>query len=393
MYRNAPRNSFNPRAHQGGFSRRPGRPIKSFDPSLLINKAATQVVAPDYVPQHAFTDFDISQELKNNITSHGYTKPTEIQDKTIPFLLQGRDVVGIADTGTGKTAAFLIPLIEKISKNRSERVLIMTPTRELAMQIEDQCKIFARGMNIFSILCIGGDSINYQIRGLHRRPHFIIGTPGRLKDLAERKALRFEEYRTIVLDEVDRMLDMGFIDDMKEIVAKLATPRHSLFFSATMQPRIQSVMNSFLTNPEIISVKKADTAKNVEQDVVRLLGRDKHDVLHDLLIQPDFQKVLIFGRTKHSMDKLTKELYNRGFQVAVIHGNKTQAQRKRALDQFKTNAVKILVATDVASRGLDIQNVSHVINFDMPESYEDYVHRIGRTGRADKKGKALTFIG
>lgn len=361
--------------------------------SMYVKKAEEQTVQEAYTPTHSFDDFLISSEIKRNIIDRGYTTPTPIQDQAIPHLLQGKDVVGVANTGTGKTAAFLIPLINKVFYNKSEKVLIIVPTRELAVQIEDEFKAMAKNMQIYSVLCIGGANMHAQISGLKRSHNFVIGTPGRLKDLKKQGKLNFSFYSTIVLDEVDRMLDMGFIHDIKMIISFLPQERHSLFFSATVSPAIQSIMKTFLNHPVTVSVKSQETATTVEQNVIKMNGRIKIDVLHDLLVQDGFDKVLIFGRTKWGMDKLAKSLTERGFTVAAIHGNKRQNQRQKALDQFKRNEVKILLATDIASRGIDIDDVTHVINYDEPASYEDYIHRIGRTGRANKKGTALTFVG
>lgn len=372
-------------------SPRAKRPQASLSISQLVKKAVPQQET-SYVPSHAFEDFLISEPLKQAITRRGYTTPTPIQDQAIPLLLQGKDVVGIANTGTGKTAAFLIPLIHKVLRDRTQKALIITPTRELAVQIDEEFRSFGRGLGLYSTLAIGGVNINPQIRSLQKRPHFVIGTPGRLKDLERQGVLHLDEYGSIVLDEVDRMLDMGFIHDIKYLIAKLPSPRHSLFFSATLPPSVRDVMQQFLTNPITISVAKRETSANVDQDVVRLQGRAKIDVLHDLLIQDGFEKVLVFGRTKWGIEKLARSLDQRGFKVAAIHGNKNQNQRQRALMQFKENSIQVLLATDVASRGLDIPHVTHVINYDLPESYEDYIHRIGRTGRAAQKGNALTFI-
>ncbi len=365
---------------------------KSFDSALLVKKADVQVHENPYISKHSFNDFKIQERLKENITKKGYLTPTPIQDEVIPLLLNGKDVVGIANTGTGKTAAFLIPILQKINQNRAHRALIITPTRELAMQINDECKDFAFGMNIFSLICIGGANMDVQIKLLQRMPNIVIGTPGRLKDLRNKGFLNFANYDTIVLDEVDRMLDMGFINDVKYIVSYLPKIRQSMFFSATLSDNVKQVMNSFLIDPVMISVKSHETPINVDQDVVRTNGLQKIDVLHDLLIQEGFNKVLVFGRTKWGVEKLAKQLLDRGFSIVSLHGNKTQSQRKKALDSFKSNGVKILLATDVASRGLDIDNITHVINYDLPETYEGYVHRIGRTGRANKKGVALSFI-
>jgi ATP-dependent RNA helicase RhlE len=346
-----------------------------------------------YVAQNKFSDFNIHQTLKINIETHGYTIPTPIQDQTIPHLLDGRDVVGIANTGTGKTAAFLIPAINKVVANPQEKVLIIAPTRELAIQIDDEFRAFARGTNIYSELCIGGASINRQIDSIRKNPNFIIGTPGRLKDLVNRRVLNLGQFRTIVLDEVDRMLDIGFIHEIKYLVSLLPEARQSLFFSATVSREIDGIIHSFLRDPIHVSVKTKETAHNIEQDVIRVRSKEeKLSKLNELLHQEEFKKVIIFGRTKWTVERLARTLQDYGFTAESIHGNKSQNQRQRALDMFKRDRLKILVATDIAARGLDINDVTHVINFDEPASFDDYVHRIGRTGRANKAGKALTFV-
>ena len=269
----------------------------------------------------------------------------------------------------------------------------MVPTRELAIQIEEEFRAFAKGLGSYSVCCVGGANINPQIAALRRRPAFVIGTPGRLKDLMERKVLDLSPFRTVVLDEADRMLDMGFREDMRFILSHMQKERHTLFFSATLSPEIEALIGSFLKEPVRISVKTGDTARNVDQDVVHVeAGKQKIDVLHELLIQPEFSKVLVFGRTKHGVEKLSKLLEKRGFKAESIHGNKTHQKRQKALGLFKDNRVQVLCATDVAARGLDIAGVSHVINYDLPTTYDDYVHRIGRTGRGDAKGKALTLV-
>src|SRR3989338_5291414 len=369
------------RSFQGN-SRGGGRKFGEFsDVSKFVNKAVITEVAPVFVPEHKFADFQIEERLKQNIITKGYVTPTPIQDRAIPHVLQGRDVVGIANTGTGKTAAFLIPLINKVLKNPRESVLIMVPTRELAIQIDDELKGFIKGFKIFSVVCVGGASMGAQIRNLRYQNNFIIGTPGRLKDLVEQKYLHLAEFKTVVLDEADRMLDMGFIHDMRFMMSKMSKDRHTLFFSATMSRDIEVLIKDFLKEPVSISVKTGDTAKNVDQDVVKVRGKDKVQVLHELLNDAEFKKVLIFGRTKHGVEKLSKLLAVRGFKAESIHGNKNLSKRRQALDLFKKNHVQVLVATDVAARGLDIDDVSHVINFDLPATYDDYVHRIGRTGR------------
>lgn len=363
----------------------------SFDPSRLI-KQAEPVVEEVYKPHNKFADFKIAPALKANIAKKGYLDPTPIQDKAIPVLLDGQDVVGMANTGTGKTAAFLIPLIQKVFEKREEKVLIVAPTRELAVQTRQELFSLTEGLRIYSTLCIGGVSIKGQINELRRNPQFVIGTPGRLKDLDQQRKIRFDAYHTIVLDEVDRMLDMGFIHDIKYITSRLPQNRHSLFFSATMPSTVQGVMEGFLKEPVVISVKTRETAANVDQNVVRMKGKPKADVLQEILLTEGFDKVLVFVRTKRGVDKLSRYLRDQGIATASIHGNKTQNQRQHSLDQFKKNKIRVLLATDVASRGLDIDNVTHVINYDLPDSYEDYIHRIGRTGRANKKGVALSIV-
>lgn len=375
-----------------GFHSRPPRAIKTFDPSMFIKKVEEQTTAAVYVPKHAFSDFLIEEQLKKNIIKRGYTAPTPIQDQAIPLLLEGKDIIGTANTGTGKTAAFLIPLVNNLLTKKTSRVLIMTPTRELAAQIQSELDFFKENTGFHSVLCIGGMNINFQIDRLRRDPQFVIGTPGRLKDLEQNNVLNLSKYTSIVLDEVDTMLDMGFINDMKYIIDKLPRTRHSLFFSATISKEIKTVMDRFLNDPVSISVKTRQTAENVNQDIVNVTASNKIDVLHDLLIKPEFSKVIVFVRTKRAADRLSKDLKKRGFEVAAIHGDKSQPQRKKALASFKDNLVKILLATDVVARGIDIDDVSHVINFDLPQTHEDYIHRIGRTGRANKIGQALTFI-
>ncbi len=380
----------------GGNTRGGGRRFgQTLDVSMFINKAVVvEETEQRFLPEHSFSDFDISENLKKNIIKKGYIAPTPIQDRAIPHILHGKDIVGIANTGTGKTAAFLIPLIDKILKKPKEKIIVVVPTRELALQIDQELKGFVVGMGIFSVVCVGGTSIVPQLRDLRKFNQFVIGTPGRLKDLIERKALSLSDVGTVVLDEADRMLDMGFIGDMKYLMSKMPPLRHTLFFSATMSKEIERLIGEFLREPVSISVKTRDTSKNVDQDIVRMKpGQDKIAALQELIVQEGFQKVLIFGRTKHGVSRLAKELFKRGFKVESIHGNKTHVQRQRALSAFKTGQVQILVATDVAARGLDIPNVSHVINFDVPATYEDYIHRIGRTGRAEATGKALTFVG
>ncbi len=365
------------------------------DINKFINKVKPTDVKTDvvYVPKHTFNDFNIAEEIKTRIAAKGFVTPSPIQDQSIPYILEGKDVVGIANTGTGKTAAFLIPLVDKVMRNPKEQILIMAPTRELAIQIEDELLVFIRNTKIYSVCCVGGAPIRKQISELRYFNNFIIGTPGRLKDLGEQKYIKFEEFTNVVLDEADRMLDMGFIDDMRYMIGKMPKDRQTLFFTATMSKEIERLVHEFLNNPVNVSVKTGDTAKSVDQDVVRVSrGESKMDKLHELLSQDEFSKVLIFGQTKSGVERLTEDLMKLGHKAGSIHGDKNHVQRQRTLRTFKENNINILVATDVAARGLDIAGVTHVINYELPMTYDDYVHRIGRTGRGGATGKALTFV-
>ncbi|MBI2613081.1 DEAD/DEAH box helicase [Candidatus Kaiserbacteria bacterium] len=385
--------------HSGGGSfrhaprrQRPAQKVR-IDVSRFINKGPIVEAEMRFTPENPFDSLPIDARIKHTIAQKGYTTPTPIQDQAIMHILRGRDIVGIANTGTGKTGAFLIPLLDKVVKNRSERVLIIVPTRELALQIDEEFQSFSHGSGFLSVCVVGGANINPQIHRMRKDPFFVIGTPGRLKDLMERRVLDLSKFRTVVLDEADRMLDMGFIRDMRFIISHMPKVRHTLFFSATLSRDIEALIGDFLTNPVRVSVKTGETAHGVHQDIVRIEnGKTKLDVLHDLLSQPEFTKVLVFGRTKHGVEKLSKMLKQRGIPAESIHGNKTQNKRQAALALFKDNRVQVLVATDVAARGIDVEDVTHVINYDLPTTYDDYVHRIGRTGRAGKRGKALTFV-
>ena len=398
MYQHT-RNRFRPNSRS---SRHRGNPFRAkpnqrtFNPSLLIKNVQAAPVSSETVTTGTgtFNSFQIAPELKRNVLNKGYRQTTPIQDQAIPYVLDGRDVIGIANTGTGKTAAFLVPLINKVLKNRNEKILILTPTRELAVQIRDEFLAFAQGLWMYSVLCIGGSDISRQKDHLRQGFNFVIATPGRLKDLVKSHSINLGLFNSVVLDEADLMVDIGFLHEIKEIISLLPERRQSLFFSATVDGKVREVLTSFVTNPVTVSVKTGETAQNVKQEIIQVVDRSKKvDLLHDLLIQKDYEKVLIFGRTKWGVQKLSDELIKRGFKADAIHGNKRQSQRQRILEKFKRNEIQILLATDVASRGLDIPNVSHVINYDLPESQEAYVHRIGRTGRLDKKGIALTFVG
>ena len=371
-----------------------GRKQSNIATHRFIHRAVTLDDEPAYVPTHSFADFALNEKTKATLAYLGIMTPTAIQDQAIPPALDGRDIIGLANTGTGKTAAFLLPIIEKLSYEPARNsVLILTPTRELAQQIDAEFQRFAAGQKLYSTVCVGGLPIGRQIRDLSRNPHVIIATPGRFKDLIERRAVVLGAVSTFVLDEADRMLDMGFVGDIRRIGSLLSTYRQTMCFSATMTPEVKNIMNEFVKEPVVISVVRGETADHIEQDVIHATDKaDKIEKLTALLRSDEFERTIVFCETKFGAQRLSDHLTKDGLHSAAIHGNKSQGQRQRALSDFKSREIDILVATDVAARGLDIPNVTHVINFDQPKAYEDYVHRIGRTGRAGKTGKALTFV-
>lgn len=380
---------------RGGNRGRGGRGKKklpTFNPSQFINKNPVEATVEVYKPTHTFADFGLDERIVKTVASIGITTPSPIQDQIIPEILLGRDVIGLAETGTGKTAAFLLPLIHKNLQDKHRQTLILAPTRELAIQIQEELQKLSQSVRMFSVVCVGGINIQPQIRSLKKTNQFVIGTPGRVMDLIKRKCIKPEDFSTVVLDEADRMLDMGFIGDMRTILARTPKDRETLFFSATMSDDIKGLVSEFLNNPITVSVKKKDVTNSIEQDVVPHQESTKVDTLLDLLSNDDFTRVIIFGAMKHSVEKLANQLSREGVKAESIHGNKSHSQRQRALNKFKKNEARVLVATDVAARGIHVDDVSHVINYDMPNTLEDYIHRIGRTGRGSKKGKALTFV-
>jgi len=380
------------RGQQDRGGSRGGRFQKSFDVSKFINKNPVVLDTEVFTPKHKFTEFGLDKKLAFTVTSSGLTTPTPIQDEIIPHILEGRDVIGLANTGTGKTAAFLIPIIDKTLREYDRQTLILTPTRELALQIEAELRKLSQGLKMYSTTCVGGTNIRPQIQGLRRKNHFVIGTPGRVLDLIERGSLDVSRITTVVLDEADRMLDMGFIHDMRKILVDIPKGKETLFFSATMSDDIKRLVNDFLNDPVIISVKKQDITNSVAQDVVMFTHSHKFEKLVELLEDPKLKRVIVFGAMKHSVEKLAIQLHTHGIKTESIHGNKSHQQRQRSLKRFKDSQVRVLVATDVAARGIHVDNVTHVINYDLPATYEDYVHRIGRTGRGQENGMALTFV-
>lgn len=363
--------------------------------SRFINARVEQQAEEKYVPTHTFDDFALSDQTKRTLHHIGYTAPSPIQDQTIAPSLEGRDIIGLANTGTGKTAAFLLPTLEKIAISRTPvSALVLAPTRELAQQIDEEFRKFTAGQKLYSTLVVGGANIGRQIQQIKRGPHIIIGTPGRIKDLIDRRILRLSAVETFILDEADRMCDMGFAKDISTIAAELPTQRQTLCFSATMTPAVKTIVEEFMIDPFTVSVIKKQTNDHIDQDIIRVSDKsEKLEILAELLSREDFEKVIVFGETKYGVQRLADNLTKSGQPAVAIHGNKSQSQRERALREFKNGKVKTIIATDVAARGLDIPGVTHVINYDPPKVYDDYVHRIGRTGRAGKHGTALTFVG
>lgn len=387
---NSAKRSHGRRAQSGNHTG--GRRGEYIDPARFV-AVAKPTQASDYAPIHRFTDFPIADLLKTNLAAKGFVTPSPIQDQTIPLGLEGKDVIGLANTGTGKTAAFAIPILQALLSRQQAKALIVAPTRELAQQIEEACRSLGRGGAFNGALLIGGTGMGGQLRDLRHKPRLVIGTPGRIKDHLERASLKLDLFNLVVLDEVDRMLDMGFLPDVSFILKSLPEVRQSFFFSATMEPRVQELIQTFSRDPQTVSVKSAESSDHVNQDVVRYGGpADKLDKLHNILVRDEVAKVIVFDGTQRSVERLSNELVARGFAADSLHGGKSQGQRKRALDSFKASRTTILVATDVAARGIDVADITHVINFSQPQSYQDYVHRIGRAGRAGRVGHALTFI-
>ncbi len=363
----------------------------TIDPSRFV-KAAKPVTEEVFEPHHSFDDFNMEPVLKQNLKARGFVQPSRIQDSAIPLALTGRDVVGIANTGTGKTAAFLLPLCNRIIRGEVQQAIIMAPTRELALQIQEELRMFAAGARIRDVLLIGGAPIHRQINDLRRKPAVVIGTPGRIKDHLERQTLDLARVGIVVLDEVDRMLDMGFVHDIRHILNHVSKKRQSLFFSATMEASVRTLIDTFTTDAQTVMARTSETSDNVDQSVIYCERSEKIEKLHDVLISEAVEKTLVFTETKHGADRLARSLSERGFKVDAIHGNKTQSKRQRTLGKFKNNEINVLVATDVAARGIDVKDISHIVNYEIPQTYDDYTHRIGRVGRAGRIGYAITLV-
>jgi len=347
----------------------------------------------------SFEKLNLIEPILKALASEGYTTPTPIQEQAIPDLLQGKDLLGCAQTGTGKTAAFAIPILQNLYLQKQAtkgsyniKALILTPTRELAIQIDESFAAYGKHTGLKHLVVFGGVSQYNQTNALRRGVDILIATPGRLLDLIEQRFISLQHIQTFVLDEADRMLDMGFIHDVKRIITKLPAKRQTLFFSATMPPEISKLSNSILSNPVRVEVTPvSSTAEKVTQAVYFVEKNDKRFLLIHLLKDPAIVSALVFARTKHGADKIAKELYRANIKADAIHGNKSQVARQKALTDFKCGNIRVLVATDIAARGIDVDDLSHVINFELPNIAETYVHRIGRTGRAGLSGIALSF--
>ncbi|BDX03818.1 ATP-dependent RNA helicase RhlE [Marinomonas pontica] len=346
----------------------------------------------------SFNKLGLSAPILKAIEDQGYTEPSAIQAQAIPAILEGQDVMAAAQTGTGKTAGFTLPLLEILSKgehaqNNQVRALVLTPTRELAAQVAESVKNYGQHLGLKSTVVFGGVKINPQMMALRRGADILIATPGRMMDLYNQKAVRFDKLEVLVLDEADRMLDMGFIHDIKKILAILPKKRQNLLFSATFSPEIRQLAKGLVNNPVEISVTPRNaTAVSVEQWLHPVDKKRKTELLIKLIAEGRWDQALVFSRTKHGANKITKQLEDAGIRASAIHGNKSQGARTRALSDFKEGRIRILVATDIAARGLDIEQLPHVVNFDLPDVAEDYVHRIGRTGRAGATGKAISLV-
>lgn len=344
-----------------------------------------------------FKELNIIEPILKALSTEGYTNPTPIQEQAIPHVLAGRDLLGCAQTGTGKTAAFAIPVLQQLSKHNTPRhrkikCLVLTPTRELAIQIGDNFSAYGRHLQLKHTVIFGGVPQGKQTQKLRAGVDILIATPGRLLDLMQQRHISLADISMLVLDEADRMLDMGFIHDVKKVLAKVPAKRQTLFFSATMPPEIQKLSASILSNPAQVTVTPvSSTVEVIQQAVYHVDKKNKKDLLVHLLQDASITRSLVFSRTKHGADKLVKVLGKSGIPAAAIHGNKTQNARQRALNDFKSSRVRVLVATDIAARGIDIDELPHVINYELPEVPETYVHRIGRTGRAGADGIALSF--
>jgi ATP-dependent RNA helicase RhlE len=368
--------------------------LKQLDSKLFIKKAQP-VEETQYISSRFIKDLPVSNSIISNLLKKGYSTPTEIQDRSIEAILKGNDLMGLAQTGTGKTGAFLIPLSHALlEKKPTFQILIVSPTRELAVQIDQEFKSITLGLKLYSACLIGGTSVQNDINKLKYACHVVIGTPGRISDMVRQRALNLKSFTVLVLDEFDRLLDMGFSHDIQKLVDGMSNRKQTILFSATEEKSQKFLISKLLKNPTEVKLRKENIAgENIDQEIVRVKeGENKMDILLKMMQDSSFEKVLIFAETKRWVTKVCKGLKKAGIKADEIHGNKSQNYRTNALESFKNKKIRVLVATDVAARGLDILNVSHVINYQQPTNMDSYIHRIGRTGRAGKSGKALTFV-
>jgi len=348
----------------------------------------------EYISKTKYADWDIHPKLKVAIRNAGWERPTQIQEEAFSSIVDLRDVMGIATTGTGKTGAFLIPIIDALLKDEPFQTLCLAPTRELALQIEEEFKILSKGTTFTSVCLIGGRNINTDIQRLKRDYDLVVATPGRLKDLHGQKKIDLSQASVLILDEFDRMLDMGFQKDVMFLADQMGERDQTLLFSATLDKTQKKLIDHFLTDPVTHAVSSGEaSAEHINQTVRYVSGDERFDALIDLIKDdPKMKRILVFAETKHRVKKVTKKLNQSGIKADEIHGNKSQNYRQKALGAFKTGKIKVLCATDVAARGLDIDDITHVINFEAPTDYDVYIHRVGRTGRAGKTGEAITFV-
>jgi ATP-dependent RNA helicase RhlE len=341
-----------------------------------------------------FEDFNLSEAILRSVRDEGYREPTDIQRAAIPEILAGRDVLAAAETGTGKTAAFSLPLLDMLQRRKDNglRALVLTPTRELAIQIETSLRVYGRYLSLKPGVIVGGVSIRGQITALRKKPDILVATPGRLLDLMRQKHVSLTEIRFLVLDEADRMLDMGFVHDVRAIVAKIPAARQTLLFSATLTPEIAGLASDMLKNPvSVETARPASVAVKIDQKVLFVDQANKGSLLVDILKRNDVQRALVFTRTKHRADRVMRHLLRNGISADAIHSNKSQNGRQRSLAAFDKGRITVLVATDIMARGIDVEGISHVINYELPNDAESYVHRVGRTARAGATGVALSF--
>lgn len=363
--------------------------------TLACPKVTYNMITPSHPePVTGFADFDFDSAVQRGISAAGFVEPRPIQVQTIPAALKGRDILGLAQTGTGKTAAFALPILERLRTTRKPgpRALIIAPTRELASQISDDIRTLARFTNLKTVTIFGGVSAQPQIATLRSKPEIVVACPGRLLDLFQQGAVVLKRIETLVIDEADHMFDMGFLPDIRRILSLLPKERQNLLFSATMPQEIRRLANKLLHNPHVVDLTRSSPALTIEHALYPIEGNQKFGLLEHVFAEDEFVSAIVFTRTKHRAKRLAQQLSRSGRRAVALQGNMSQSQRDRAMDGFRKKQFDILVATDIAARGIDVEQVSHVVNFDMPNTTDAYTHRIGRTGRSEREGKAYTFV-